>query len=230
MKILIFIILSLIPALSWGAGEQFDQVWRSKKSVDEFTHEAMYMANGWSQIQYTLPDSDNIKYANNQIEYTVNPLRQIGTRCDVSKEGDLKFMVTFHIEKHITSADRLVYLKLKVDNHAPLAFAAKLFVNSDNAGYVALDKSNVAQMRQFIAQSKAGHEVLVRVHNKHKSVIEDYSVLLRGFTQHTADSLRACAVFISPAKISAYDKRRIKEIDSQIEKLEAEKASILKRY
>lgn len=230
MKLLILTISALIFTSVCAAGERFNQVWRSNKSVDEFTHETRYMANGWSQIQYVLPDSDNIEYSNNQIEYAVNPLRQIGIRCDVAKEGDLNFMITFHIEKHIIAPDRRVYLKLKVDKHAPLAFAAKLFVNSDNAGYVSLDKNNVVLIRQFIAQAKAGNEMSVRVHNKQKSMIEDYSVLLRGFTRHTADALSACAVFISPTNISAYDKRRINEINNQIKELQAEKTSILQKY
>ncbi|MCE0494245.1 hypothetical protein [Vibrio salinus] len=230
MKTLIFMILTLIASFSGMAGEHFNQVWRSSKSVDEFTHDTRYIANGWSEIHYLLPDSDRIEYTSNQMSYAVNPLRQIGTRCDVSVEGDLKFMLTFQIDQHLKAPEDVVYLKLRVDQHAPLAFSGRLFVNSDNAGYVALSKQNAAQMRQFIAQAKAGYEMSVRVHNQYKSVIEDYSVLLRGFTKHTADSLRACAVFISPANISLYDKQRLNEIDRKIETLKAEKNAILNKY
>jgi hypothetical protein len=191
--------------------------------VDEFTQDTRYMANGWSEIEYRLPESQ-------RSEYTVNPLRQFGTRCDISKDGHRKFMLTFVIDKPMAAFDDRVYTNIKVDEFSPFTFTAHLFTNSNNAGYIELDRTNAAQMHRFISQARAGYTMTIRIHNQQQSFVEDYSVLLRGFTKHTAGSLRACAVSVAPSRLTAYDRRRIKEINQQIDALEAEKMAIMEKY
>ncbi|MDC0609275.1 hypothetical protein OAP63_00955 [Vibrio sp.] len=223
MRVLTFIFILAIPLGSIAAPGDSSS-WRNERVIDKFSGVTRYMANGWSDILYTTP-------SNSTMENTTNPLMQIGVRCDISKQDEHQFMLTFRIKQVMSSSsDNLIDIGFKVDGHDPIHFKAQRFTNSDHAGYVHLNKKNVANIRKFIAQSKAGVLVVVRVVGSNRGFLETFTVSLLGFTHHTTRALRACAMSIASADISDYDRMQLDSIDRQIKKLMADKQQILQKY
>ena len=123
-----------------------------------------------------------------------------------------------------------VNVLLKVDENSPIRFTGKLFSDSYTAGFVRITPSNTQVVRKYISQAISGTKVKVRVHNDRKSEIEDYAVLLAGFTKHTAAALKACEISAAESEMNTQDQARLEEIEAEVSRLEREKQNILSKY
>lgn len=198
------------------------QVWHSSNEKDGFTNATTYSSYGLAGSDHQLSNGQWL--FNNKAGYS------IGLRCDVSADGSKDFMLTFRVDSSLATPNSDAYVYLKVDSNQPLDFLGRLYSNSYRSGFVRMTPDNRSGLHSFISQAKAGKTLSVRVHDKRRSDIEDYSVLLRGFTQHTAQALNACGVTPEGQSMGQQDQARLREIEAQLKALESEKAEILSRH
>tara|TARA_B100001540_G_C15785083_1_gene632860 strand:+ start:1362 stop:2036 length:675 start_codon:yes stop_codon:yes gene_type:complete len=217
-----FLFLLLVLAklnIALGAGE----VWRSSVNKDDFSNETIYSANGRPGNFYKPSPSVEPVFRSN-FDY------MLGVRCDVSPNGSKDFMLTFGVSQALSTPNSSVNVLLKVDENSPIRFTGKLFSDSYTAGFVRITPSNTQVVRKYISQAISGTKVKVRVHNDRKSEIEDYAVLLAGFTKHTAAALKACEISAAESEMNTQDQARLEEIEAEVSRLEREKQNILSKY
>ncbi|MGO1297254.1 MAG: hypothetical protein ACTMIA_08080 [Vibrio sp.] len=217
-------ILGLVFCWSAGAQAAYEplQVWYSSSNKDNFTNETTYSAYGQAGSDY--------KFDSGQKTFMGRSGYSFGIRCDVSKSGGKDFMLTFSVDDVLATPNSDAYIYVKVDENNPIEFVGRLYTNSYKSGFVRLNLTNRSNIEKFVAQSISGKKMSVRVHDERRSDIENFSVLLRGFTRYTAETLKACGIVASQSPLSKKDRLRIKEIYKKISELEKEKSNILSKY
>jgi len=212
--ILVLAVFLTLTANTYGS----ERIWSSSTKKDEFTNETRYTATGDAGDFFTYGGGKSFS-------------RRIGVsfgiRCDVSSDGEKQFMLTFRVDEALDTPSSPADVFLKVDDNAPFEFSGRLFSNSYRSGYVPMRSSNREDIEKWVAQGIAGYKMSVRVQDERRSEIQNYPVLLTGFTKHTAETLHACNVSPRESSMRNSDRDRLKEIESQIQKLERERSKIL---
>lgn len=219
----IILISFLLKAMSANAtGYDPLQVWYSSSNKDEFTNEITYSAYGQAGSDY--------KLSSRKTTFMSRSGYSFGVRCDISKSGNKDFMLTFSVDNAIATPNSSVAVFVKVDENDPISLSGKLYSNSYESGFVRLTSGNKSLLEKLVSQGVAGSKMSVRIQDSRKSSIENYSVLLRGFTKHTKEALKACGVSGREEEMKGSDKKRLIEIESKIKELEQEKKNILSKY
>jgi len=217
--------LIAVLAFCWAISIQafssiLDEVWSSRSEKDEFTNEMTYTATGDSGGFFTFAGKTSFSRRDGY---------DFGVRCDVAQDGEKDFMLTFTVGSSLATPSSRAYLYTKVDDNAPIELIGKLFSNSYRSGYVLMNSTNQEKIEKLVAQGIAGNKLTVRVHDERRSEIEDYFVMLKGFTKHTAKAVNACGVGRREHSLTDADRGRLEEIDQLIRKLEREKSEILSK-
>jgi len=163
-----------------------DEVWSSRSENDAFTNEITHTATG---------DSGSFSSLANR-SFVRRDGYDFGVRCDVAQDGEKDFMLTFTVDGALATPSSRAYVYVKVDENAPIELIGKLFSNSYRSGYVLMNSTNQEKIEKFVAQGIAGNKLMIRVHDERRSEIEDYLVMLKGFTKHTAKAANACGVLL----------------------------------
>lgn len=193
-----------------------DELWYSHSEIDDFSGEKSH-----NTYSYSVYQSDYFE------GWQKNYEKEFGLRCDVSKVGDQDFMLTFSVPSAIATPRSAVEMMIKVDDQEPLSFEGNLFSNSYQSGYILMSSKNETNIAELITKMKAGSLALVRVNDLRNSEIVDMKISLKGFTKSSKDALSACG--ISGLALSAEDLKRLQDIEGKIQKLAAEKKSILEK-
>lgn len=221
-KVRSLVCLMFVFCSSSYAEYDLSQAWQSDTSKDEFTGKVTYSATAYAGSFFKGADKKTI--------FLADTSHSLGIRCDIATANSIDFMFTFGVKDALATPNSAVSVLLKVDDNQPVELLGQLYSNSYREGFIRLTPNNRQQLLSVISQAAVGNKVLIRVYDEGKSTIENYSVLLKGFTKSTSEALKACAVNGEDKKLSDENIKRLTEIENEIKLLQSERDKIKAGY